>query len=346
MVNVAMVGGEKSGKTMLASRLGKKGTESDITLYNFTKGGNIMTIVDPIGYPKSPKPLVNGVNMSDVVIFCISATGLDARAGECIILMDLLKPKHGIIAITRTDESNQFAVDGLAKKIKALTKGTAMESWEILPTSANTFEGIDRLKDYLFELDNVLKKEHEALVNKPVRIPIDHHFNVTGIGTVILGCVVQGVVNVHDKLLVYPLKHEAEIRSIQMQDVDSKQAKAGDRVGLSLKGVQSKDLDRGFILSQSETVGDLLKLNCTTARIKGEFSQDDKVHLYVGLQSTPALVRRIAIEGRGAESTMSGGEFEVELKTDKEVAYSPGDVFLLTQLDDPKQRFLARGTIS
>ena len=116
MVNVAMVGGEQSGKTTLASKLGKKGTESDITLYNFTKGENILTIVDPIGYPKSPKPLVNAANMSDVIVFCVAAGGLDARAGECIILMDLLRPRHGIITITRTDESNSYAVEELDKK--------------------------------------------------------------------------------------------------------------------------------------------------------------------------------------------------------------------------------------
>lgn len=345
MVNVAMVGGEKSGKTALASKLGKKGTESDIALYNFTKGANILTIVDPIGYPKSPKPLVNAVNMSDVVVFCVSATGLDARAGECIILMDLLRPKHGIIAITRADESNPHAVEELANKVKALTKGTAMEGWEAFATSTATFEGIDRLKERLFELDGRLKKEYEALAGLPVRIPIDHHFNVTGIGTVVLGYVLQGAVGVHDRLTVFPLKHEAEIRSIQMQDVDAKRARAGDRVGLSLKGVQSKDLDRGFIISQAETVGDILRLKCTTARFRGEFSQDDKVHLYVGLQSTPALVRRIAVDGKGAEAAAPGAAYEVELKADKEVAYGPGDVFLLARLDDPKQRFLARGTI-
>jgi selenocysteine-specific translation elongation factor len=340
MVNVTMIGGEKSGKTMLASKLGKKGTESDITLYNFTKGENILTIVDPIGYPKSPKPLVSSVNMSDVVVFCVSATGLDARAGECIILMDLLKPKHGIITITRTDESNPYAVEEIAAKIKALTKGTAMEGWEIIPTSTKTFEGVDRLKDRLFELDNLLKKEYESQVSKPVRIPIDHHFNVTGIGCVVLGYVLQGTVNIHDKLMVYPLKQEAEIRSIQMQDNDVKQSRAGDRVGLALKGVQSKDLDRGFIISASEIVADTLKLKCRTARFKGEFNSGDKVHLYVGLQSTPALVTGI----KGAASAKSGGDYEVEVKTDKEIAYNPGDVFLLSRLDDPKQRFLASGT--
>ncbi len=340
MVNVTMAGGEKSGKTTLASKLGKKGTESDITLYNFTKGENILTIVDPIGYPKSPKPLVNGVNMSDVVLFCISATGLDSRAGECIILMDLLRPKHGIVTITRIDESNPYAVVDLSNKIKALTKGTAMEGWEIIPTSAKTFEGVDRLKDRLFELDNELKKEYESQVGKPVRIPIDHHFNVTGIGCVVLGYVLQGTVNVHDKLMVYPLKQEAEVRSIQMQDNDVKRSVAGDRVGLALKGVQSKDLDRGFVISASETVADTLRLKCRTARFKGEFNSGDKVHLYVGLQSTPALVTAI----QGAAATGSSGNYEVEVKTDKEIAYNPGDVFLLSRLDDPKQRFLASGT--
>jgi len=147
---------------------------------------------------------------------------MDARAGECIILMDLLKPRHGIITITRTDESNPHAVEELATKVKALTKGTTMEGWEIIPTSTKTFEGIDRLKDRLFELDNLLKKEYESQVSKPVRIPIDHHFNVTGIGCVVLGYVLQGTVNVHDRLMVYPLKQEAEVRSIQMQDNDVK----------------------------------------------------------------------------------------------------------------------------
>ncbi len=339
MVNVVMVGGEQSGKTMLASKLGNKGTESDITLYNFTKGDNILTIVDPIGYPKSPKPLVNAANMSDVVVFCVASGGLDARAGECIILMDLLRPKHGMITITKTDESNPYAVEELMKKIKALTKGTAMESWEVIPTSTKTFEGVDRLKERLFELDAQLKKEYLALVDKPVRIPIDHHFNVTGIGCVILGCVLQGTVNVRDRLMIFPLMQEAEIRSIQMQDNDVKQSQAGDRVGLSLKGVQSKDLDRGFLISRSEAVADTLKLKCRTARFKGEFGVGEKVHLYVGLQSSPALITGI----NGTPATASNADYEVGLKTDKEVAYSPGDVFLLSKLDDPKQRFLARG---
>ncbi len=344
MVNAAIIGGEQSGKTTLASKLGKKGTESDIALYNFMKGDHILAAIDPIGYPKSPRPLVNAVNMADVVVFCIDAGGMDARTGECIILMDLLKPKHGIIAITKTDTSNPNAVDELKAKIKNLTKGTVMESWQVLPTSTKTFEGVEELKEFLFRLDDQLKEEHKALNDRPVRISIDHHFNVTGIGCVILGYVRQGTVNMREKIMVFPLRQEAEVRSIQTNDIDVKSAPTGSRVGIALKNVQSKDLDRGFILSMSEQVGDAFTLDATTARFKGEFKTGDKVHVYTGLQSSPALVTKITQDGKDAESTKSAAKYKVQVKTDKELAYSPGDLFLLSKLEDPKQRFLSSGT--
>jgi len=344
LVNAAIVGGERSGRTDLAAALGKKGTESDIVLYNFMKGDHILAAIDPAGYPKSPRPLVNAVNMADVIVFCVDAAGLDASAGECIILLDLLRPKHGLVAITKADTSNQFALDELKNKIQALTKGTALEGWEILAISTKKHEGIDHLKDLLFELDDRLKEEHKALNDRPVRISIDHHFNVTGIGCVILGYVKQGTVNVHDKLTVYPLKQEAEVRSIQTNDIDVKAAPTGSRVGIALKGVQSKDLDRGFVLATAESVGDQFALRATTARFKGELRAGDKVHVYTGLQSSPAVVQQVSENGGAVEATKPGKQYNITIKADKEIAYSPGDLFLLARLEDPKQRFLACGT--
>ena len=345
MVNAALIGGEQSGKTTLALKLGKKGTESDIVLYNFVKGNNILAVIDPVGYPKSPKPLINAANMSDVIVFCVDAKGLDARAGECIIMLDLLRPKHGLITITKADTSNPYAIDELKNKIRLLAKGTILESWEILPTSTKSFEGVDRLKEILFEIDNQLKEESKALNDEPARVPIDHHFNVTGVGTVILGYVRQGTIHVREKLLVWPIKQEAEIRSIQMNDVDVKEAPAGSRVGLALKNVQSKDLDRGHILSKNEEVGDTFTLNCTTAKFKGEFKPGEKIHVYAGLQSSPGNVVMILDNGKEVDTTKSSGKYAVHIKTDKELAYTTGDLFLLSRLEEPKQRFLASGNV-
>jgi selenocysteine-specific translation elongation factor len=115
-------------------------------------------------------------------------------------------------------------------------------------------------------------------------------------------------------------------------------------VGIALKNVQSKDLDRGFIISPSEQVGDTFALNATTARFKGEFKTGDKVHVYAGLQSSPGNVVKIVQDGKEVETSKSGAGYTVQIKTDKELAYSPGDLFLMSKLEDPKQRFLASGT--
>jgi hypothetical protein len=76
----------------------------------------------------------------------------------------------------------------------------------------------------------------------------------------------------------------------------------------------------------------------------GEFKTGDKVHVYSGLQSSPALVTKISQDGKELESTKSAAKYKIQVKTDKELAFSPGDLFLLSKLEDPKQRFLASGT--
>ena len=80
-------------------------------------------------------------------------------------------------------------------------------------------------------------------------VPIDHFFNVKGIGTVVLGSVALGAIRAHDTVQVLPIKKQAQIRSIQKLDEDVDIAVKGDRVGVSLKGIEADELDRGYVLS-------------------------------------------------------------------------------------------------
>ena len=111
MTNIAIIGTEKSGRTSLAANLGKKGTSSDITMYNNDKESRKMVFVDPQGYPKTLKPLITALNISDMAILCIPPDGLNkdnpesVHTGECIVALDLLGLKHGIIALTRSDST-------------------------------------------------------------------------------------------------------------------------------------------------------------------------------------------------------------------------------------------------
>ena len=346
MPNISITGSEKSGRTDLAAKLGKKGTESDITLYNLVKGDNIYAFVDANGYPASLKSLVNAINLSDIALVCVPSGGLNAQVGECIVALDLLGSKRGLFVITMADRSNPVALSELSEKIKAITKGTNLEKWESVAVSTTTFEGIETLKEKIFALGEETKKASTALNDHPPRVIVDHFFNVTGIGCVALGIVAQGTIKVHDQFTVFPINRPAEIRSIQSNDVDMKSAPAGTRVGLALKGVQSKEFDRGYIISQKEEAASKFNLKCRLSKFTQPLGVGDAVHVFAGLQDTPATIDSITAGGKDATQAAPGSDCDIAVTTQKTIAYSRSDRFLVAQLNNPKQRFVAGCTVA
>jgi selenocysteine-specific translation elongation factor len=245
-----------------------------------------------------------------------------------------------------SDKSNPMALSELTEKLKAITKGTNLEKWESVPVSTTTFEGLETLKEKIFSLAEEAKKTNAALNELPPRIMVDHFFNVTGIGTVVLGIVIQGTIKVHDQFTLFPVKRPAEIRSVQSNDVDMKTAPAGTRVGLALKGVQSKEFDRGYIMSKDESVASKFTLQCRLSKFTQPLGVGDTVHLFAGLQDMPATISSISLSGKDATQAQAGSECTVVIATQKDVAYSKNDRFLIAQLNNPKQRFVAGCTLA
>ncbi|ADI72950.1 elongation factor Tu domain 2 protein [Methanohalobium evestigatum Z-7303] len=346
MTSVAIIGSEQSGRTSLASHLGKKEDESDITKFEYSKGGRILTAIDANGYPESVKPLITALSLSDIALICVPPEGLNATIGECIIALDIMKYQHGIFVLTKSDTTYPYAIEELKEQIKKVTAGTSLENWDCISTSTTSFEGMNELRDMIFELRDTVTKEKKSLDDKPPRVVIDQVFNVTGIGCVALGSVSQGTIHSKDKMYLYPLEKPLEIRSIQMHDEDTKSAGAGSRVGLALKHVQTKEIDRGFIISNDESVGTDFTLNCTLTQLTDGFAVGDVLHLFTGLQSTPVRVENITSNSNNIEHAKPGYEYLVEFSGTKEIAYNSSDRFIIANLNNDKQRFIGYGFVN
>lgn len=353
MTNIAIIGAEKSGRTSLAANLGKKGTSSDITMYNNDKESRKLVFVDPHSYPKALKPLITALNISDLAILCIPPDGLNKdnpasiHTGECIVALDLLGFKHGIIALTRSDSTHMHATDELKKKIKVITAGTSLQDWDCISintnkSAKNPFEGVEDLKVKINEIAEKIEVEQIKLNELPARVFIDHAFNVMGKGCVVLGVVKQGISKDKDKTKIFPLDREIEIRSIQSHDVDIDSAPTGTRVGMRLKNVQAKDIERGFIISDKEIVSTDYTLECTISKFTKKIEISNVLHLFVGLQSEPVRIEEILVEGQAAKEAKPGSNCLLKLSGNKKVAYSKQDRFLIANLDLP-QRFVAYG---
>lgn len=223
-INYTLLGDDES----LAKDFGKKGTATDITIYDKKETGVVKTWTLPTGFPEKIQPLLQAINMGEYVIFHVSK--LDKFTGEQIVALDVLKKNKGLLTHT-------YDVD--REKLRLMIKGTVVEQYKIV-----------ELAD--------LKKEMDALepvsIDGSTRIPIDHCFEVKGVGTVILGKVAQGKVKAYDKLKLSPKGDEVLIKSIQMHDDPVEEAMSPARVGLAVKGITADDVQRGDQLSTGEGI--------------------------------------------------------------------------------------------
>ncbi len=290
----------------LAGRLGKRGTETDLTIFDHKKNEFVLSLVVPHRFPEKLPPLLLALGMADAVV--LSARELSRALGEVVVACDLFAPPAGMI----------FAPGPiLADQLAPLLKGTLLESYPIVTSH---FE----VADFLLDVHRHPRKVEGAMVL------VDQSFDVKGVGAVVLGKVHGGPVKVHQKLHVLPHGGEAQVRSIQIHDDDHTEGPAGVRVGLALKGVEVKDLPRGTVLAESAKLA-------TTEAVDGPFALNrffkpapapgQVVHVFMGLDDVAGRIESVA-----------GGSARVKL--DRAACRVPGLPAVVASLDSPGSKIV------
>ena len=258
------------GEQSIANDFGKKGTSTDLTLFDKKESDIIRTWVVPNGFPDKIQPLFQSINLAEYVIFYVGS--LDKFTGEQIIALDILHKKEGIISHTYEVDEN---------RLNAMIKGTVLEQYKHVGTS-DIKQEINKLEP--------LSKEGKT------KIVIDHCFDVKGVGTVVLGKVIQGKVKQYDNLKLFPNGAVAIIKSIQMHDDPVEEAISPARVGLSIKGVNVDEINRGDYLCEdtSQNIQSELDLNFTQNPFyKGPISENQMCLVSIGMQIKAAKFKSI-----------------------------------------------------
>ncbi|MFA5332016.1 MAG: EF-Tu/IF-2/RF-3 family GTPase [Methanoregula sp.] len=309
-----------------ADDLGKKGTTTDITFYNLKKGESTVTFIEPTRYPEKLSSLFYAISLADRVVLVVEE--INATFGESILMLQCAGKAAGYIIF-----KNYLSPDQIAP----LIKGTVLEHYEVIENDPLGLR--EKLLDIAAKMTSH-QKAKEGAGNGTV--PIDHHFNVKGVGTVVLGCVTHGVLKKHDSVKVLPTTKTVQVRSIQKHDDDADIAVTGDRVGLALKGIEADELDRGYVLtsdpaikSASEITGKAQLVKYWPAPLK-----EDMV-LYVGhwMQFIPSRVTRVSAEG---DWRMPG----LTIKLEKDLVFPPGAKVVLNYLEGGKLRVVGTLTLA
>ncbi|HEY7507913.1 MAG TPA: EF-Tu/IF-2/RF-3 family GTPase [Nitrososphaera sp.] len=296
------------GDHSIAAQLGKKGTSTDVTIYDRKTADVVYTWTAPITFPDKVQPLLQAVNIAEYAI--LNVAKLDKFLGEQILALDYAGIKDGFIL-------HSYEVD--REKLKALLKGTVLANYQFL-------DSVDQLKQEMIKLE---PRAQEG----PAMIPVDHAFDVKGVGTVVLGVVRQGSIKAYDELTLQPSGKSIMIKSIQMHDDPADSASSPARVGLAVKGPSAGDISRGDVICAPGTVkvasGAVAAKFQKSPFFKGDLADNQMYMLSVGMQIRPVKVK-------------ASGD-TLEITPEKPMAYLPGQACVLLKPDSQGSRIIGKG---
>jgi len=106
---------------------------------------------------------------------------------------------------------------------------------------------------FLLEALDAIKPPKRPIL-KPLRLPLQDVYKISGIGTVPVGRVETGIMKPAITICFGPLGTTTECKSVEMHHESVSEAIPGDNVGFNVKGLSVSDIKRGYVASDSKNV--------------------------------------------------------------------------------------------
>ncbi|MFX0011926.1 MAG: GTP-binding protein, partial [Candidatus Hermodarchaeota archaeon] len=303
-IHLGLFGHIDSGKTLIAEVLSQfistagidahpqskeRGITIDLGFTSFILENYLITLVDGPGHADLIKISASSVDIIDCALLVIDITkGPQVQTGEHLIMIEALNIQDIIVILNKTD---LFKGD-ITKEIEKIRKffGSTSYGQDILifPVSAKLKTGFENFKKGL------LKKIESLDVNRKVEgdlvIPIDHHFVIKGRGSILTGTILSGRLSEGQILNILPLDISGRVKSIQIFHQNVHSAKAGDRVGINVKGIDVKTVFRGCYATDNKDAFDFASILDLTIQMNSLFKYKaqfgTQVHVTIGMYTS------------------------------------------------------------
>jgi selenocysteine-specific elongation factor len=250
-----------------------------------------VSFVDVPGHERFLKNMLAGIEAIDVALFVVAADeGWMPQSEEHLAVIDLLGIDSGVIALTKIDVAGSDRAGDAEREIAQRLTGTTLQDAPILPVSARTGEGMDRLREEL--VVRLIGVKHGG--SRP-RLWVDRAFSVRGAGTVVTGTLTEGAMRIGDDLELLPGRKRTRIRGMQSHEKEIEVADPGRRLALNLTGLDRSETPRGTMLGLPGQ-WDLSKqftAKVTAARYVEDLSSKGAFQVHLGSGAHPATIKRL-----------------------------------------------------
>ncbi|PIN77691.1 translation elongation factor EF-1 subunit alpha [Candidatus Woesearchaeota archaeon CG10_big_fil_rev_8_21_14_0_10_34_12] len=252
-----------------------------------------ITIIDAPGHRDFVKNMITGASQADAAFLVIAApSGVQPQTTEHLWLLRTMGVKNLCIAVNKMDAVNyeEAKFNSVKEDVSKLLQQVGIKA------DATTFVACSGLMG-----DNIIKKSDkmawykgptireqidlfpapESPTNLPMRMPVQDVYEITGIGTVPVGKVETGIMKIGQKIMVLPGRTgegiRGEIKTIEAHHETLSTAEAGENVGVNVRGVGKKDIQRGDVICDAafpvpiveEFVAQIAVINHPTVLAKG-----------------------------------------------------------------------------
>jgi len=230
--------------------------------------------VDCPGHADYVKNMITGAAQMDGAILVVSATdGPMPQTREHILLAHQVGVPAIVVYLNKCDmvddleilELVELEVRELLSKNKfdgdnvPIIRGSALKALE-----GDTSEvGEQSILKLMEAVDQTIPTPNRPL-DKPFLMPVEDVFSISGRGTVITGRVEQGVVKVGEEIEIVGLRdtQKTTVTGVEMFRKLLDEGRAGDNVGLLVRGLKREDVERGQVACKPGSVKPHKKFEC------------------------------------------------------------------------------------
>lgn len=225
--------------------------------------------IDCPGHADYVKNMITGAAQMDGAILVVAATdGPMPQTREHILLAHQVGVPAMVVFLNKVDQvSDPELLDLVEMEIRELLtkyeypgdktpiiRGSALKAYEC-GCAKDDCEACKPIKELMDAIDEFIP-EPKRVIDKPYLMPVEDVFSIKGRGTVATGRVERGIVKVNEEIEIVGLKptKKTVVTGVEMFRKSLDEGQAGDNVGILLRGIEKKDIERGQVLAKPGTI--------------------------------------------------------------------------------------------
>ena len=221
--------------------------------------------IDAPGHADYVKNMITGAAQMDGAILVVAATdGPMPQTREHILLSRQVGVGKLIVFLNKKDlVDDEELIELVEMEVRDLLSEYDFPGDDtpvIVGSALKALEGDAEYEDIIMELMDTVDSyipTPERDTDKPLLLPVEDVFSITGRGTVASGRIDRGTVHVNDEISIVGIKEEisnAIVTGVEMFRKQLDEGLAGDNVGVLLRGVQRDDIERGQVIAKPGSI--------------------------------------------------------------------------------------------